>query len=214
MLVGFIPPAIVAILIYLDKIDVRRVDPYTGSGRLQTGSVPAKNRGLDRTAGTPTSARKKGDVLVSKKLDTEIKFIYEKELKKDVVPSTDFSVRKKKPSVTRRVKKTTGKQAGKASGKNKKAGTNKQAAVAAGKKKRTRFSRSYLQAGAFNHLSQAKTHKKRLAKLGVQASILTVRNQGGHLYRVRLGPFVDAETYKKNLRILQKHKIKAFRTNK
>ncbi len=213
MLVGFIPPAIVAILIYLDKIDVRRVDPYTGSGRLQAGSVPGKNRGLDRNTSTQTAARKKGDVLVSKKLDTEIKFIYEKELKKDVVPSTDFSARRKKPRVTRRVKEAV-KQAGKASGKNKKAGTNRQAAVAASKKKRTRFSRSYLQAGAFNHLSQAKTHKKRLAKLGVQASILTVRNKGGHLYRVRLGPFVDAETYKRNLRILQKNKIKAFRTNK
>ncbi len=216
MLVGFIPPAIVAILIYLDKIDVRRVDPYTGSGRLQAGTDPVPGRGRVKVSAGKNKAKQKSGVLVSRKLDTEIKFIYDRELKKDVVPSTDFSARGKKPAAEKRVRPDrTVRGAGKKSGKNTHAATDRRRKPAVpDKRKRPRFSRSYLQAGAFNHLSQAQTHKKRLAKLGVHASILTVRNKGGRLYRVRLGPFTDAETYKKNLRILKKNNIKAFRTNK
>jgi len=234
MLVGFVPPTIVAILIYLDKLDVRSQNPHSGSAQLQaTVKKKVKQPSTSKNDGTHK-------VLVSKKPDNSINFIYKKELKSDVVLSSDFShpekskskprdkiqknnktktkqqkIRQAKISQLKKVKSKVRKnnvKAKKDTTENKK--KNKSAKAKTKHKNRRRFTKSYLQAGAFNKMSQAQTHRKRLARLGVKASVLTVNNKGKSLYRIRIGPFTNSVAYKKNLHILTKNKIKAFRTNK
>ena len=51
----------------------------------------------------------------------------------------------------------------------------------------------YLQAGAFREQVDAENTKGRLAMMGLAASIVERRTELGILYRVRIGPFIEAE---------------------
>lgn len=51
----------------------------------------------------------------------------------------------------------------------------------------------YLQAGAFREQTDAENTKGRLAMMGLAASIVERRSELGTLYRVRIGPFTEAE---------------------
>lgn len=55
----------------------------------------------------------------------------------------------------------------------------------------------YLQAGAFREIVDADAAKGRLALLGVAATVTERRADTGTLYRVRIGPFKDAESMQK-----------------
>lgn len=182
MVIGFLPGAIIALMVFLYKTEPEIKNPYHTTNKPSSAQVDnthkATEPGQENTGKKPAASDEVEYTFFTELPKREV-LISEQELAKEL----RGKIRPPPPDPKVKEPETKTPTPGKI---------------------------YILQAGSFKRQAQAESHKARLALLGVVSQIETISLKSELWYRVRIGPFENYDEIQENLDRLRKHDISAI----